>query len=288
MKFSEISPFVRQTLSIDFSDAKCNDSFRLVKASDHRIFYINSGKGKISVSGKCVEIGTGSVILIGSGTEYMWHKNENDPFKFISVNFDYTENHMNRRKSYHPILSEKFSESDVLEKVYFDDCHELNRPIIQKNVPDFRNRFDTLLREYLLGGKYTNELLSSLLKSILISIVRGEESHKNRAENDISVEVIKYIESNFKKPRLDSEIAEMVHFHPVYLNRIFKKSTGVSLHSYIINYRINVAKILLEDSTLPIGTVANLAGFSDATYFSNSFKKAVGLSPSKFRDQHGA
>lgn len=287
MKISEISPFVRLVLSIDFFGEKNNDTFRPVKASDHRMYYIISGKGKISVPGKCVEIGAGSVILFNSGTEYMWHRSENDPLKFIAVNFDYTENHLNKRKSYHPILSEKFSESDVLEKVHFDDCPELNHPIIQKNVPDLRNRFDTLLREYLLGGKFTNELLSALLKSILISVVRGEEVRKNGAENDITLDVIKYIESNFKNPHIDSEIAEMVHFHPVYLNRIFKKSTGVSLHSYIINYRISVAKVLLESSTLQVNTIATLSGFSDATYFSNSFKKAVGLSPTKFREQRG-
>ena len=49
------------------------------------------------------------------------------------------------------------------------------------------------------------------------------------------------------------------------------------------NERLNKAKELLLSSNMPICEIAEKSGFSDASYFSRSFKKSVGLTPKQYR-----
>lgn len=68
-----------------------------------------------------------------------------------------------------------------------------------------------------------------------------------------------------------------------YINRVFKKQTGQTIFSYLTKVRISKAKMLLTSGNLPIKTIALLVGYEDIYYFSNSFKKETGYSPTRYR-----
>ena len=70
---------------------------------------------------------------------------------------------------------------------------------------------------------------------------------------------------------------------PEYLARMYKKKTGVSLKDYINDYRIQQAKLLLQQSDKQVGEVAADVGFSNLSYFSTLFKKSTGLTPVEYR-----
>lgn len=69
----------------------------------------------------------------------------------------------------------------------------------------------------------------------------------------------------------------------VYLIRMFKKEIGISPYEYLMDKRIESAGILLSHSSLFIKEIAERFCFSDQYYFSNYFKKKIGVSPQKFR-----
>ena len=68
-----------------------------------------------------------------------------------------------------------------------------------------------------------------------------------------------------------------------HLNRIFFKEYGITPHQYIIQQRINIACTMLRDTFMSISEIADQLNFSDAHYFSTTFKKLVGSSPTKYR-----
>jgi YesN/AraC family two-component response regulator len=80
-------------------------------------------------------------------------------------------------------------------------------------------------------------------------------------------------------------IADHFSFSPSYLTKIFTKYIDITPSKYILNYRINIAKQLLGDFSLPINMVGNMVGYTDPFHFSKSFKLVVGMSPAGYREE---
>jgi len=78
-----------------------------------------------------------------------------------------------------------------------------------------------------------------------------------------------------------ADICKMSKFH---FMRIFKKITGVSPVEYKNKIRIEHAKDLLEDLSVPICEVGARVGYASPSYFCDAFKKKTGCSPRKYRE----
>ncbi|MEA4885539.1 MAG: helix-turn-helix transcriptional regulator, partial [Bacteroides graminisolvens] len=70
---------------------------------------------------------------------------------------------------------------------------------------------------------------------------------------------------------------------PSQLNRKIKSISGLNATNYILKVRLNRAKKLLTTSQKPIGEIAMDCGFNDFAYFSRTFKKEFGITPSKYQ-----
>ena len=74
--------------------------------------------------------------------------------------------------------------------------------------------------------------------------------------------------------------------NPVYLSYLFKKVTGVKFSDYLNELRVKKATELLENSTLRIGEISTKVGYKDSRYFSEVFKKRMGLTPNEYRNKN--
>ena len=172
MLLKDINPFVRKAVSATLTIHAKADVFNELQTSDCRLFYILSGNGSMIIEGEIFELKPGCAILFQSGTRYVWQIDSVEGVHYIAINFDYTHNHTHIKKSFHPVHSNIFHASDILENIVFSDCIELNAPIVIKDAASLEARMKLLATEYFLGDDYCNELLSSTLKSIIISMVR--------------------------------------------------------------------------------------------------------------------
>lgn len=78
-------------------------------------------------------------------------------------------------------------------------------------------------------------------------------------------------------------LADEMKISSSHLNKKIKAISGLNTTSYILLVRLNRAKKLLATSQKPIGEIALDCGFNDFSYFSKSFKKEFGITPSKFQ-----
>ena len=69
---------------------------------------------------------------------------------------------------------------------------------------------------------------------------------------------------------------------------MFKKETSYTVISYLTQYRIQKAMELLRDCRCKVYEVAEQVGYRDVTYFSSTFKKVAGMSPSEYQDRSGS
>ena len=67
---------------------------------------------------------------------------------------------------------------------------------------------------------------------------------------------------------------------------VFKKEVGITINSYIINYRLKEAKSLLLRHDLLIKDIAKIVGFQNSNYFAKVFKKVEGIQPKEYREKN--
>lgn len=147
---------------------------------------------------------------------------------------------------------------------------------IRKVVDRIRGKRDTARYE-----EYGRQLFQE-------KIHEGEasESPQRRVQpEETAEEVCRYILKELKNSELNVErIAEEFHFHPAYLNRLFKKKKGVSVGQFLINERMKLAGAILETGQYNANETAEKVGYSHYTNFYNMFKKYYGMSPAKYQE----
>lgn len=94
---------------------------------------------------------------------------------------------------------------------------------------------------------------------------------------------IKYIANNYKNDLSIETICNEVSFSKDYFCKLFKQYTGVTLHQYINEFRVNKSKDLLTHSKLSIGAIATSVGFDNTLTYSRCFEKFVHMTPTEYR-----
>ena len=157
----------------------------------------------------------------------------------------------------------------------------LNFPSIIKwgNLDQFRMLFQDLKFTWLEkreGYTLKCQAIFMLILHKLIYEQRGEEKN-------IHVESMKhYIMKNYTRNLTVEMVAKHVNLSRVYCGALFKKIEGQTIASFLNHVRINQATNLLETGK-SISEVAVETGFADIYYFSNTFKKIMGISPGKYK-----
>lgn len=95
--------------------------------------------------------------------------------------------------------------------------------------------------------------------------------------------VCDYIASNLDQPLGLSELAALSGASPHYFGELFRRSTGLSPHRYVLMRRIERAKALLRNQGLNVLDVAVQTGFADQSHFTKVFRRIAGMTPSQYR-----
>ncbi|BAY87585.1 AraC family transcriptional regulator [Calothrix parasitica NIES-267] len=96
--------------------------------------------------------------------------------------------------------------------------------------------------------------------------------------------VINYINDNLDQDFGLIQLARLINISPNHFIRLFKRSIGVTPYQYVLECRINKAKQLLKNQKLTITEISHQLGFYDQSRFTNTFRKRVGITPKKYRD----
>lgn len=91
--------------------------------------------------------------------------------------------------------------------------------------------------------------------------------------------VREFIDANLGHEIGVAELAASINFSQSYFSRQFKRSFGLPPHQYLIQVRIERARVLLEQGQLTVGEVAAQVGFYDQSHLAHHFKRSYPLSP---------
>lgn len=124
--------------------------------------------------------------------------------------------------------------------------------------------------------------IDALLTQLLVMIARVARMGEADGSYIIN-KAKKFIESEYQSGISSKDVAESMKLHPVYLERQFKKHTGVSMLAHINALRVERAKQLILNTSLPLIDVGAECGFNTRQNFYETFKKYEGCSPSEYR-----
>lgn len=108
----------------------------------------------------------------------------------------------------------------------------------------------------------------------------------DKKDDDYVARAVKFINLNYQKDISVKSVADSLFISESYLSRLFKTEVGQTFGDYLTYYRIKKACELLKKPDVKIYEVANLIGYKDQRYFSNIFKKLVGVTPKEFREKN--
>lgn len=140
---------------------------------------------------------------------------------------------------------------------------------------------ENYLWNLISGFKTIDEIRDYIIDKTLFYVTRVKEME---AVNRNIFEVKIYIQKSYYIQSLTTQkIAESVYLTPTYLCTLFKKETGKTINEYITDIRIEKSKELLSDRTVKLYEIAKKVGYNDTNYYSKTFRKLVGMTPSEFR-----
>lgn len=252
----------------------------LLQAVDHRILYFHSGSGYIEAGGHLYPIAAGSLIYMPAGTPYRYLF-ERDTQVYSGFNFDFFQTHADLSAPIPPVMHAAFSPGDILEKQFLAENNIFSACVYLENVFQFEEPFLEVADEFKNHNLYFDVRCSTLLKDILIQVLRLATSQIQGINRQKTEQILHYIHINYQKPLTNKYLAEQFGYHENYIGTLILKYTGLTLHQYVLNYRMQAAVGLLQSTTLSVSEVAEQVGMPDIKHFSKCFKKAFGASAVK-------
>ena len=184
------------------------------------------------------------------------------------------------------------SENDVLSDFFMRTLyHSKTHPYLYFRAGDDQELFDYVLyayQEFLGNRQYKERFLNNIISAFFIVLLRNHGSDvivpeiATEGNDENVVFLLKYMQENYSTVTL-SALAEFFNYSERQIQRIIKKSTGISFSENIQKLKMKHAAQLLMDPDRPVSSIADELGYSDVGNFRNVFRKFYGMPPAEYR-----
>lgn len=245
---------------------QCTKDYRVVDKGTRPplFFYLMSGSLNIEYEGSEYTANANDIILLNCFRPQLYYCTDNAEFLF-----------------FHYDGKDASSLTDYLINQNSGPVFTLN------NAKDIYLNINEPIMHLCYQDQVSEATLSSMVYSTLTKIQERNSITTTtiNSSQDISAEVIRYINNNIHKQITVQELANHVNLSPYYFSRLFKKEIGHSPLDYVSLTKINYAKMMLRTTTLSISEIAESLGYSSSASFINAFKLRRGISPKKYRNE---
>lgn len=274
MKFEKLDPYIRFVKI--FSYFPKEEDF--VMGYDYRLFYITDGSIFLNFKDSSYKLDKYSLAFIPPQYPYKLSSYNGTSCEILCFNFDSIKG-MRSDETIHPVSENEYDMGLVFEKEKID---ELQKHIIIPDASSLDDRLREIHREFQTTHFGYRKKAESLFTSMLVSVIRYSKETPKK-EVILARDVREYLAEHISEDCSADILSEIFHYHPNYINRVFKENHGTTIHNFLIRQRIKIAKELLVTSNLTLEKISVRCGFKTLAHFSQCFKNNCGMSPSQFR-----
>lgn len=143
-----------------------------------------------------------------------------------------------------------------------------------------------LRSEGIMGQLYVESLSQALVIHLLrhYAEVSPIITTENRSLTHTQLQqAIDYIHTHLDRDLSLAELSSVINISPTYFASLFKQGIGTSPHQYVIQQRVERAKVMLKKTDLAIADIALQVGFSSQSHLTQQFKRLTGMTPKQVR-----
>lgn len=128
--------------------------------------------------------------------------------------------------------------------------------------------------------------IENWLKDFFSALLKDNIEGQSTKNVVVVTKMLKYIRENYNKSISLNDLSKKLYFTPNYLGKIFLKQIKKSFNDYLIEYRIDKAKELLNLCRYKIYEVGEMVGYKDIDYFRRIFKECTSISPTEYINKY--
>ena len=125
--------------------------------------------------------------------------------------------------------------------------------------------------------------LMELLYYIVYTFIEVAPDDEESPEQEEFSKITEYLNEHIDEQITVETITKKFAINRNKLNEIFMKQASMTCHDYLLNLRLDLAKVMLTNTELPINEIGSRVGYPDANYFAKLFKNVTGRTPTQYR-----
>lgn len=237
----------------------------------YKILFFISGQGGYFIEGKRYALAPGDLVLIG---KQCVHRPEFDPVLPCERMILY--------------LSPEFLEQQSSAVCDLTDCFSQNYDHVLRPTERLRQTLFSIAADIeaeLSSDRYGREVLSTgMLLRLLVEIVRSIRQKEVQTLDPIQpkskrmMELVHYLDEHLTEEISIDLLAERFYLSRYHLMRRFREETGTTIHSYLSDHRLMLARNLISQG-IPATDAAFQCGFGSYSSFSRAYGKFFGATP---------
>lgn len=257
-------------LCIKYAGITLKDKDFYIKRNDSNMYiyeYITEGKGYIEYEGNTYKVGEGDFFSIPTGMTYSYYSDKITPFHKLWFCGDGRL-------------------MDCIFNAYFKDKGII---IIRSDYKEaFENILD-LLSIYTGSTEDYNKLSTMYFDLMTRAYLDNRETIIKpytdiiNTKDETAIYIKNYIDDNLTGDISLEQLSRQLFMSKVQIIRLFNREFGVTPYSYYLDGKLEIAESLIINTSLQIKEIAKKVGYQDEYYFSHTFRKAKGYSPTSLR-----
>lgn len=155
-----------------------------------------------------------------------------------------------------------------------------------QDIADRLDSYRTYFNDLLTLQDY--QALTAYMQNLYHTVAEHIQLKKSGESNPLADHILAYMADHFMDPALSaSQVADALGISVSHLSRVMSRSVGCGFPEQLQKLRLEKAVALLqEDNCASIAHLAQQCGFGSASYFTASFKRVYGMTPSSYRLKH--